>query len=206
LDLPDRNVHPQCPSIRNATDSCLANDRRRCLRRDCRRSPESLPPQRTGSSTVRECRVMKRTAHLETNLLKSATSFHGHLGPYLILGLRMGLVAVRTLQPRGLHELSATIWTKQSPPESCLLDGIQVSSGCTLGKGNLRVKNASQVQARFRKGNRSILIKPTEVTTKLLLRISRRTTENGVKKLALSLSSMPERDLLVVKHGMRTWL
>lgn len=147
---------------------------------------------------------MKSTMHLSKDLLKSAASFHGHLGPYLVLGLRMGLLVVRVLQPHGLHELSATIWTKQLSPESCLLDGIQGSSGCTLGKGNLRVKNASQVQARFRKGNRSILMKPAEATAKLLLTISRRTTENRLKKLALSLSSMSERDLLVVKPSMHT--
>jgi formylmethanofuran dehydrogenase subunit E len=149
---------------------------------------------------------MKRTVHLSRNLLKSATSFHGHLGPYLILGLRMGLVAVRTLQPRGPRELSATVWTERSPPKSCLLDGIQVSTSCTLGKANLLVKNASQVQAVFRKGNHSTLIRPTEATTRQLLMISRRTTQDEVKKLALSLSSMPERELLVVKPRIHTRL
>lgn len=146
---------------------------------------------------------MKRTIYLRGNLLKSATSFHGHLGPYLVLGLRMGLVALRTLRPRGPHEMSATIWTKQSPPESCVLDGIQVSCGCTLGKGNLRVRNGSQVQARFRKGNHSMLIEPTATTANLLSAISGRTTENGVRKLAIYLSSMPDEDLFVLKTGMR---
>jgi len=145
---------------------------------------------------------MKRTTHPRSDLLKSATSFHGHLGPYLVLGLRMGLVAVRTLQPREPHELSATVWTEHSPPKSCLLDGVQVSCGCTLGKGNLRVNNASQVQARFRGSKRSVLIRPTATTTKLLDTISRRTTENDLRKLAVYLSSMAEGDLFVVKHCM----
>lgn len=147
---------------------------------------------------------MKRTTYLNRYLLESATRFHGHLGPYLVLGLRMGLVAVRTLRPRRPHELSATVWTEHSPPKSCLLDGVQVSSGCTLGKGNLRVKNTSQVQARFRKGNHFMLIKPTAITTKLLHAISRQTTENEVKKLAVYLSSTPERDLFVLRHDMHT--
>jgi len=147
---------------------------------------------------------MKRTAHPKSSLLGSAIRFHGHLGPYLVLGLRMGVVAKRILQPRRRHDLSVTIWTKQSPPESCMLDGIQISSGCTLGKGNLRVRKASQVQARFRKGSRVIFMKPTKATGKVLLRISRRTPENEVKKLGLSLGSMPERDLLIVRHGTHT--
>lgn len=143
---------------------------------------------------------MKRTTHARSDLLKSATSFHGHLGPYLVLGLRMGLVAVRTLRPREPHELSVTVWTEHSPPRSCLLDGVQVSSGCTLGKGNLQVNNASQVQARFRRSKRSILIRPTAATKKLLDAISRRTTENDLRKLAVYLSAMSEGDLFVVKH------
>jgi formylmethanofuran dehydrogenase subunit E len=146
---------------------------------------------------------MKRTIYLRRSLLKSATSFHGHLGPYLVLGLRMGLVALRTLRPQGPHELSATVWTKQSPPESCILDGIQVSCGCTLGKGNLRVRNGCQVQARFRKDNRSMLVEPTAITANLLSAISGRTTEKGVRKLAAYLNSMPDEDLLVLKTSMR---
>jgi formylmethanofuran dehydrogenase subunit E len=136
------------------------------------------------------------------NLLKSAISFHGHLGPYLVLGLRMGLLANRILQPRGLHDLSATVWTKRSPPESCLLDGIQISTGCTLGGGNLRVKNSSRIRARFNKGNHSILVKPTEETEKLLRSVSGRPTGNRIERLATSLGSMPEKTLFTVELGM----
>jgi len=146
---------------------------------------------------------MKRTVYLKTGLLKSAVRFHGHLGPYLVLGLRIGLLAVRVLQPRGPHELSATVWTNRSPPESCMLDGIQVSCGCTLGKGNLHVKNASQVQARFRKGDRSLLMKPTWETARLLT-ISGTTSQNRLQKMALSICSMPDQELLVVKPGLHT--
>jgi len=66
----------------------------------------------------------------------------------------------------------------------------------------LRVNNASQVQARFRRNKRSVLIRPTATTAKLLDAISRRTTENDMRKLAVYLSSMPEGDLFVVKHCM----
>ena len=146
---------------------------------------------------------MKPT-HFNRNLLKSAANFHGHLGPYLVLGLRIGLFANRTMKSRGLHDLSATVWTKPSPPESCLLDGIQFSSGCTLGKGNLRIKNASQTRVRFRKGNRSIHIKPTEETAKMLRSLSGRTTKHEVEELAVHFSSIPESDLFVAKHGIHT--
>ena len=143
-----------------------------------------------------------KSTRFSRNLLKSATSFHGHLGPYLVLGLRMGLLANRILQPRGLHDLSVTVWTKRSPPESCLLDGIQVSSGCTLGRGNLRVKNASRIRARFRKGNHSLLVKPTEETAKLLRSVSGRTTKNRIEEIAVTLGSMPQKALFTVKRDV----
>jgi hypothetical protein len=47
-------------------------------------------------------------------------------------------------------------------------------------------------------------MKPTEATAKLLLTISKGTTEDRVERLALSLSSMPERDLFVIRTGMHT--
>jgi formylmethanofuran dehydrogenase subunit E len=144
---------------------------------------------------------MNRTAHVKRSLLKSAVSFHGHLGPYLVLGLRMGLVAVEALKPHELCELSATIWTRRSPPESCLLDGIQVSCGCTLGRGNLGIRNTRKIRARFRKGNRTVLMRPTRDTAKLLLTVSRHTPQERLQKLAFFLNSKPNRDLLVLKPG-----
>lgn len=105
-------------------------------------------------------------------LLEAGVKFHGHLGPYLVLGLRMGVVAVRILKPKGLRELSVRVWTKKTPPQSCLLDGIQISSGCTLGKGSVRVEASRRTRAIFRKGRRSVLIEPTEKTTALLAKVS----------------------------------
>ncbi len=60
---------------------------------------------------------------------------------------------------------------------------------------NLRVKNASRIRARFRKGNHSLLMKPTEETAKMLCSVSGRTTENELESLAIHLGSMPDSDL-----------
>ena len=141
---------------------------------------------------------MKTTGHLKRSLLKSAVGFHGHLGPYLVLGLRIGHAAVQALHPHGRDELYATIWTSKSPPESCILDGIQISSGCTLGRGNLRTRNASKIKARFREGNRSVVIRPAKETVRLLLRVSRLTPQEKLRKMARLLNCMPDGDLLVV--------
>ncbi len=84
-----------------------------------------------------------------------------------------------------------------------MLDGIQMSSGCTLGKGNLQVRNASRVQARFRKGNRSLFMTPTEKAARLLHSIARPEFQDKIRELALSLNRIPDDDLFVVKPSMR---
>jgi formylmethanofuran dehydrogenase subunit E len=132
-------------------------------------------------------------------LLKAGVDFHGHLGPYLVLGLRMGVTAVQLLKPQGLHGLSATVWTPILPPQSCVLDGIQVSCGCTLGKGNIRVRKSKRTKARFHSGNRTLTIEPTEKTMELLSQISNGSRQLDVKEIAIALHRMPDRELFIKK-------
>ncbi|MFX1465016.1 MAG: formylmethanofuran dehydrogenase subunit E family protein [Promethearchaeota archaeon] len=68
-----------------------------------------------------------------------AVRFHGHPGVFLAIGIRMGLLALKYLNSKGHFEIEAFIQTRERPPYRCLLDGIQFSTGCTIGKGNLSV-------------------------------------------------------------------
>jgi formylmethanofuran dehydrogenase subunit E len=129
-------------------------------------------------------------------LLESGVVFHGHLGPYLVLGLRMGRHAVRKLRPKRLHEMSATIWTRNLPPQSCVLDGIQVSSGCTFGKRNISVKESNRTKAEFRKGHRIIAIEPTEKAATILSTVTAVSPHSKLREIALTLYRMPDRELL----------
>jgi len=74
--------------------------------------------------------------------------FHGHVGPYIILGYRMGVVANRMLGEGGFAK-KAHVFTGTKPPISCLIDGIQLASGCTLGKGNITVEDKGEAKASF---------------------------------------------------------
>jgi formylmethanofuran dehydrogenase subunit E len=134
------------------------------------------------------------------DLLKEGVKFHGHLGPYLALGLRMGIVAVRVLKPKGLHEMSVRVWTKKTPPQSCLLDGIQVSSGCTLGKGNVSVQAVGRVSATFRRGRRSVTIEPTANITALLAKVSKQSPAR-LRETARVLYRMPDRELFTTTYS-----
>jgi formylmethanofuran dehydrogenase subunit E len=85
------------------------------------------------------------------------------------------------------------------PPESCVLDGIQVSSGCTFGKRNIRVRKSKHTRAEFRKANRTIVIEPTEKAVVMLSRVSAASPHTKLRELALTLYRMPDRELLKVE-------
>ena len=70
--------------------------------------------------------------------LQDAARFHTHLGPYLVVGLRMGRVVTREL---GSEPFSYRIraHTGRVPPYSCSVDGMQLSTPCTTGNGCIEV-------------------------------------------------------------------
>ncbi len=80
--------------------------------------------------------------------LKQIERFHGHLGPYVVLGYKMGEIANQMLGSCPFSK-NVVVWTGMKPPVSCIIDGIQMSSGCTLGKGNISVNSDGIPKARF---------------------------------------------------------
>ncbi|MFH1889062.1 MAG: formylmethanofuran dehydrogenase subunit E family protein [Candidatus Omnitrophota bacterium] len=81
--------------------------------------------------------------------LKEAERFHGHLGPYLVLGLLAGEMALKKLGCRKYFGLNARIWGAVRKPKSCLIDGLQLSAGTTYGKGNIVKLNGSGIKIEF---------------------------------------------------------
>lgn len=85
----------------------------------------------------------------EVDDLAILRAFHGHLGPYVVAGLRLGRYALERLQADPHFGIEADVYCPDQPPPSCVLDGIQYSSGCTLGKRNIRHHVAEGVTAQF---------------------------------------------------------
>ena len=84
--------------------------------------------------------------------LAALQRFHGHLGVYVTLGLRMGAIGKRRFgHYKGLRAL---VEARPEPPMRCVLDGIQFSSGCTMGKGNIALEPASEPAVTFEKAAR----------------------------------------------------
>jgi pyrimidine-specific ribonucleoside hydrolase len=73
--------------------------------------------------------------------------FHGHLGVFSIVGAKMGIKA-REIFGVGPDMLEVTTYAGSKPPYSCLTDGIQVSTGATLGMGTIHLAADSEVQPK----------------------------------------------------------
>ncbi len=74
---------------------------------------------------------------------EEARRFHGHLGPWLALGMKIGQEAMRLLNARPHFGVTVRAGCPLAPPASCLLDGLQWMTGATYGKRNL-VAEASE--------------------------------------------------------------
>ncbi len=72
--------------------------------------------------------------------LEFGQQFHGHKCPAMPLGLRVGAAAMNALgvdrAPDG--QLLAVIDLGENHCATCFADGVQVITGCTFGKGNIR--------------------------------------------------------------------
>ncbi len=81
----------------------------------------------------------------QEELLDRLRDFHGHLGPFAILGYRAGVLALRELNASTHFGLHATVRCPDEPPPSCFVDGVQYGTGCTLGKRNIELIPAETI-------------------------------------------------------------
>jgi len=128
------------------------------------------------------------------SLLKEAVKFHGHLGVFLVLGLKAGLYVNKKLGKNN-GEMHACIETELFPPLSCFVDGVQVVTGCTMGKRNIELKNGNSLSVKFVKGGRQLTLQVKPVLLNGFREIS---SMNESKEVALSLISKPIEDLFEI--------
>jgi len=138
-------------------------------------------------------------------LLKVATSFHGHFGPFLTLGVRMGLVGLRELRAKeGDTQLRVTAMLEYSLPFSCMLDGIQTATKCTVGNKRLLWKESKELGAIFLLENtgRQIEVKVNQAMVRELSRRldQKKPLSEAVRQLASDVASRPEEELFSVIH------
>ncbi len=87
-----------------------------------------------------------QTMRLSDYLQKSA-SHHSHLCPRQVLGVRMGLLGLKTLgfdAPPPKKRLLVIVET-----DGCFVDGITAATDCTVGHRTLRVEDYGKIAATF---------------------------------------------------------
>lgn len=129
------------------------------------------------------------------DILKTIETFHGHLGPYAVLGYKMGKIASERLGSNPF-EKHVIVSTGTTPPISCLIDGIQLGSGCTLGKGNITVKNENIAKAEFshKNGEKMTIL----LDTKIQKEIEENVTEENIISYSEDMYNRKNSDLFQI--------
>jgi len=62
--------------------------------------------------------------------------FHGHICPFMPIGYRMGILAMKELGIERVKDHGAFAFTEMGVghPQTCLIDGTMAATGCTYGK------------------------------------------------------------------------
>ena len=129
--------------------------------------------------------------------LKKLEEFHGHVGPYVLIGYKMGQIANKELGKDPFCK-NAVIFIGCSPPISCIVDGIQLSSGCTLGKGNIFIKNENSAKAEFsNKSGKKISI---ELNSEIRKEIDKTVTEENILSYSEKLYERSDEELFKISR------
>jgi formylmethanofuran dehydrogenase subunit E len=112
--------------------------------------------------------------------ITTAEKLHGHLGPFLVIGVMMGRTAQRIFSDMN-RETQVTVRTPLKTPFSCVIDGVQASTQCTVGNQRLKIIDSpKQISASFQTDN------PTKALT---LTVNSKITEYILNKLSESMSN-----------------
>jgi len=77
----------------------------------------------------------------EWKAISLTNEIHGHTGIYSIIGAKMGIRAMNYFNV-GINNLFVTSFAGNDPPLSCFNDGIQISTGATIGQGLITVSDS----------------------------------------------------------------
>lgn len=128
-------------------------------------------------------------------LVQDLARFHGHLGPYIVLGYRIGRQALEILGGDPFS-MNAEVYCSGVTPQSCLADGVQLGSGCTLGKGNIKMTRSDQVFCVFVAGEKQVRITPRSLKT---FDMNDPDYEVCIEQYAESLYSRPDEEIFRVE-------
>ena len=131
--------------------------------------------------------------------LATVVQFHGHLGPSVVAGARMGMIGLRAVEAKGYFDVEVTCeGPLAKPPQSCFLDGVQVATGATLGKRTLQWVQADRLTMRIKntRTGKIAVLRPTPALLELLASFKpqpKAGADSGHKPTTSSWRQLPER-------------
>ena len=86
-------------------------------------------------------RTIARWGKEEWRAVILTNEIHGHIGIYSTIGAKMGIYALELLSRlcNKAEELKVLSFAGSRPPVSCFNDGLQISTGATLGHGSIKI-------------------------------------------------------------------
>lgn len=86
-------------------------------------------------------RTIARWGKEEWRAVILTNEIHGHIGIYSTIGAKMGIYALELLSRlcNKAEELKVLSFAGSRPPVSCFNDGLQISTGATLGHGAIEI-------------------------------------------------------------------
>ena len=128
---------------------------------------------------------------------------HGHVGPWNVLGWRIGKAALREFGTKwGCHELDVICYVPMKTPYSCMADGLVIGTGNTIGRLDLRfaeVVSADFIHVCIRRkdGSGPVLIMRPQ---RAYLRHIDAPKPEELEKLSRECSNMGESDLFEIQR------
>jgi formylmethanofuran dehydrogenase subunit E len=124
--------------------------------------------------------------------LEEASRFHTHLGPYLVVGLRMGRAVTDEF---GDEPFSYKIraHTGRVPPYSCSVDGMQLATPCTTGNGCIEVTEDRQMALEAVRDDSVLRV---ALRREVYDRIENECSEDDQDEFAMWIWNMPDEELL----------
>lgn len=147
-------------------------------------------------------RAVERYGLSEFRAAVLTNELHGHLGIFATIGVKMGIRA-REYFDVGVDDIQVTTYAGSQPPVSCLNDGLQVSTGGTLGHGLITV---AQVENGNTRPEATFMFKGKKVTLRLKPEYERQVREDLRKGIELYGVDTEANWQYVRKLAVQYWL
>ena len=128
---------------------------------------------------------------------------HGHVGPWNVLGWRIGQAALREFETEwGRHELDIICYIPMKTPYSCMADGLVIGTGNCIGRLDIRLAEVMSldlihIAIRRKDGGGPVLI--LRPRSEYLKRIENRTVQE-LENLSQQCKIMKESDLFRIER------